>query len=501
LAAWWDASDSNTLTTVSGAVSEWRSKYGSARVLSQSTAANRPLLTANYYGSLSAVTFDGTNDSLSGSSFASLSLAPITVIFCIDSLLPNTSQDRGVALFSSSLVASSYNNDGGLQLVANSAGRGGTRRAFEAYARSSSGGLELETTELATAHPVGKRIFTVTADGSASTLHQSGALVDSQPATVSTNTDRVYFGSLLETNPSLFWNGRILEVLVYTQAISASQRQKAEGYLAWKWGLQATLPYDHPYAASFPGYGTQATPSDADALAYLSAVRTADGGTGVEVGVANAVDSFVKGCKSDGTWSAIKASCILAGARTLSGALVPLAGTAPTNNNFVAADYNRKTGLVGNGSTKYLNSNRLDNADSLNDVHLSTYVSAVTSAFKMYGGTQSHYIYRDNTDVYFLSRNATAIVGSSGSLTGLYGHSRAASGSFTSRVGGTTNTHSVASGLATGTNVYVFGRNVSDAINSASNGRLAFYSIGSSLDLALLDTRVSALYTAIGAAI
>jgi hypothetical protein len=34
-----------------------------------------------------------------------------------------------------------------------------------------------------------------------------------------------------------------------------------------------------------------------------------------------------------------------------------------------------------------------------------------------------------------------------------------------------------------------------------ADARLAFYSIGESLDLALLDTRVSALITAIGAAI
>jgi hypothetical protein len=68
--------------------------------------------------------------------------------------------------------------------------------------------------------------------------------------------------------------------------------------------------------------------------------------------------TFVNGCKADGIWNAIKASCILAGARTLNGALVPLVGTAPTNFNFVDWCYNRKTGLVGDGSTKYLDSNR-----------------------------------------------------------------------------------------------------------------------------------------------
>jgi hypothetical protein len=48
----------------------------------------------------------------------------------------------------------------------------------------------------------------------------------------------------------------------------------------------------------------------------------------------NAFDAFIKGCKTDGTWGAIKASCILAGWNNLDGALTPLVGAAPTNFNF-----------------------------------------------------------------------------------------------------------------------------------------------------------------------
>ena len=114
-----------------------------------------------------------------------------------------------------------------------------------------------------------------------------------------------------------------------------------------------------------PGYGGAAV-SDPDAMAYLRAVEDADN-QALEQGVQQAVNQFVIGCKSDGIWSAIKASCILAGARTLNGALVPLVGIAPTNFNFVAGDYNRKTGLVGDGSTKYLDSNRNNNADPQNN--------------------------------------------------------------------------------------------------------------------------------------
>jgi hypothetical protein len=108
---------------------------------------------------------------------------------------------------------------------------------------------------------------------------------------------------------------------------------------------------------------------DPDAAAYLRAVEAADG-QALETPVKRAVDDFFRGTKADGTFSALKAACILCGARTLAGALVPLAGTAPTNNNFVDADYNRETGLVGNGSTKYLDSNRAENADPQMTMHI-----------------------------------------------------------------------------------------------------------------------------------
>jgi len=57
-----------------------------------------------------------------------------------------------------------------------------------------------------------------------------------------TTTTRIGTGS----GASLF-NGTINEVLIYSVALTQAQRQKVEGYLAWKWGLQANLPDYHPY--------------------------------------------------------------------------------------------------------------------------------------------------------------------------------------------------------------------------------------------------------------
>lgn len=244
---------------------------------------------------------------------------------------------------------------------------------------------------------------------------------------------------------------------------------------------------------------------DTDAQTYITAVETADGQS-LETAVKNAINTFVVGCKSDGIFTALKASCILMGARTLTGALTPLAGTAPTNVNFVSGDYNRKTGLVGNGSSKYLNSNRNNNADGQNDQHQSVYISAQRTS-----GT--HFIGFSSTDIFSYasasavrSRNvttgdtATGTTGTNGP-SGFAGFARSSSTAWTYRFNGTTTTGPTTASSSPGSgNVFVFCRNNGGPAGYV-NARMAFYSIGSNLTLSLLDSRVSTLYTAIGAAI
>jgi len=97
--------------------------------------------------------------------------------------------------------------------------------------------------------------------------------------------------------------------------------------------LAPRLPWQHPFAGGYPRRGGQPLPTDPDAIDYLNRVAAADGAS-VEVGIAQAIDAFVRGCKADSAgyagdptrsnWDAIQASCVMCGARTLSGALVPL---------------------------------------------------------------------------------------------------------------------------------------------------------------------------------
>ena len=253
---------------------------------------------------------------------------------------------------------------------------------------------------------------------------------------------------------------------------------------------------------------------DRDALAYIRAVEAADGSF-LETGVKQAINSFIVGLKKDNLWNAIKASCILCGARTIAGALVPLAGTAPTAyGGWSSGDYNRETGLVGNGTTKYLDSNRANNADPQNDQHMAAYATAVTNGTAMGVGALQAGITRigrrnppgfTNTLV-FRSQTNTGVTDKTDAqwTSGLAGVSRSQSNSYIARSAGTNLSVTADSQVPYAQNSYVFCRNSDGAADDfATSGlRLAFYSIGSAIsDLSLLDARVTTLVSQIAAAI
>jgi hypothetical protein len=251
-----------------------------------------------------------------------------------------------------------------------------------------------------------------------------------------------------------------------------------------------------------PGWSGLTEP---EAVSYVAAVEAADGQE-LEFGVAKAINDFVLGCKQDGIWDAIKASCILAGARTLAGALVPLVGTAPTNYNFVSGDYDRETGLVGDGSTKYLDSNRNNNADPQDSQHMAVYAtSAGTYGTRMYigaggstGATGATHFNISFSNMGARNRSSSFNTATNlGSASGFFAINRSLSTEYNYRFGASSGSFTVSSQTPVNGNIQIYANEAA----FYNNARLAFYSIGESLDLAALDTRVSALITAIGAAI
>jgi hypothetical protein len=243
--------------------------------------------------------------------------------------------------------------------------------------------------------------------------------------------------------------------------------------------------------------GTEKTP--VEALEYLRLVELADG-QALESGVRDAVIAFVAGCKNDGIWSAIKASCILAGARTLSGALVPLVGAAPTNFNFVQGDYARKTGLVGDGSTKYLETGYKDSDDpvsncssSINGSGFANTQQGLLVAGLNYRGISTR---ANNLGITIHSRNSSVTLGLA-RLPGFAGESRQNPTEFIRRYQQVSTTAISSEGTPSNLTFKLF---VLEGANYAT-ARLSFYHIGESLNLALLDARVTTLINAIAAAI
>ena len=242
---------------------------------------------------------------------------------------------------------------------------------------------------------------------------------------------------------------------------------------------------------------------DPDAAAYIANVEAADGQS-LEQGVKDAITGFVVDCKITGIWNAIQSCCLLCGARTLNGALVPLKGPAPTNFNslFTNNDYNRETGLKGNGSSKFLNTNFAASSLPQDNFHFSLHISSLSSigAQRTYmADTGGRNMYRPISNNTLTQFNINASFGAAqgdldmASSTGFCGLSRDNASDFTIRIGSRNRVVSVSSVGGDGGTMRIFGRNGNNTMGEFSDGRIAFYSIGEQVNLKALNDCVDSL--------
>ena len=61
-------------------------------------------------------------------------------------------------------------------------------------------------------------------------------------------------GGISPPQPGYYLDGNIAEILSYTNNfdMTTSIQNQIEGYLAWKWGFQTSLPANHPYRNAPP---------------------------------------------------------------------------------------------------------------------------------------------------------------------------------------------------------------------------------------------------------
>jgi hypothetical protein len=192
------------------------------------------------YGSSYAVSFNGSSSFLTGNTADAYFTRTTRTIFIVGSA-DNITTNSTTPSANQSLIGSSstiarfgmYFRSNGLYGVFNNDGTQDT--ATVAYTQ---GQVEIFQYEFSDG-TLGARLT----GGTAATV-ASGAL-----GTVAIGT------TLGRQMASTYFNGRMMEVLIYSRGLTTTERQQVEGYLAWKWDLVSKLPSDHPYKNSpVPGF-------------------------------------------------------------------------------------------------------------------------------------------------------------------------------------------------------------------------------------------------------
>jgi len=254
LAMWLDADDAATISPNGSTVSNWADKSGNQNDVSQATLSAQPLYSPTGFNSKPSVFFDASNDAMAcattnvssqgdlffGAAFQMLSGSAIWRPI----VGTNTSVSNSNA---GTLILQRMNNRS--EVGVHDSGRTDTGNTYAVQV------TDLFEPRIATVGRNGGTngnggTITVTATGPSQPTYITQA---TQTWITSEATSRIQIGGRQQIGTG--WaNAYISEVIVCNADLSTEDRQKLEGYLAWKWGLESDLPIDHPYKAAAPNH-------------------------------------------------------------------------------------------------------------------------------------------------------------------------------------------------------------------------------------------------------
>ena len=214
--AWYDANDVATITESAGLVSQWDDKSTNGYHMVQGTGSKQPAYTTD------KITF--TSDSLHVTTGPTLS-TPHSVFIISDYAGANTNNQYLFDSTGRSVIGESGTSGWGIY-----------------------NGAWLWSTGL---NPINETIISAVFNSTSSAVYHDGTSVLSGNSGSGQMSGKLVLGdSYLETGGAYF-NGFLREVIIIDNA-DTTTRQKIEGYLAWKWSLEANLPSGHPYEFSAP---------------------------------------------------------------------------------------------------------------------------------------------------------------------------------------------------------------------------------------------------------
>jgi len=233
--AWYDASDSNTITESSNQVSQWNDKTGNGFDLTQGTSSFQPLTNTVTVNGLNTIVFDNADDSMTISANPTTGSDDLSLFFVVKQIaIPTTNPWLFTAGNGSSRFLAHAPWTGG-QFIFDVGGSQSSNRISSGVSVVTAGEELISNFVVeAGASPNGKQ-----------QMWKNGSVIaeDDSGETFTRSTNMV-----IGVRSDL----AIGEFLIIHGIVTQSDRQKTEGYLAHKWGQTISLPAGHPYKSIAP---------------------------------------------------------------------------------------------------------------------------------------------------------------------------------------------------------------------------------------------------------
>jgi hypothetical protein len=246
LALWLDAEDTASITLNGSNVSQWSDKSGRNTHAVQAAASSQPSYSASSFFGKPGLTFDGTDDTL----IITTSLMQNNTTHGVYWVMERVGAGTGDSYRPDIGVLHGTNLDRGALHYIKTFNVGAS---FPFYSGSS------ETTFYDNHNQGGEydtgvgyiKAFQSNVTGWG--VWRNGTLEGTTSGLGIPDNTNIGYSLARQFHQNRASNIRMSEVIAVSSTTTAD-RQKIEGYLAWKWGLVANLPVDHPFKSTPPTF-------------------------------------------------------------------------------------------------------------------------------------------------------------------------------------------------------------------------------------------------------